>query len=214
MQIMPWKSRYPEADALIAQARQGMRESLGRLLQTYTNYVKLVAAAQVGARLKVRVSPSDVVQETFLQAHRTFDQFRGQTEAEFFAWLQRILTSQLTHLYEKHVLAQKRDVRREVSLDEVGAKLDRSTARLASVLADDAPSPGSVAQQHERAVILADELADLPPDYRDVLLWRNLEGLSFEEVAEHMQRSPGAVRMLWLRAVDKLRQQLTDKELI
>jgi len=206
--------KHSNAEALIVEARQGMRESLGRLLQTYANYIKLVAAAQVGVRLKVRVSPSDVVQETFLQAHRTFDQFRGRTEAEFLAWLQRILASQLTHLYEKHVLAEKRDVRREVSLDEVGAKLERSTARLASVLADNAPSPSSRAQQHERAVLLADELAELPPDYRQVLLLRNLEGMSFGEVAKQMQRSPGAVRMLWLRAVDKLRQQLTDKGLI
>jgi RNA polymerase sigma-70 factor (ECF subfamily) len=210
---MRWQ-RHSEAEALLTEARQGIRESLGRLLQTYANYIKLVAAAQVGARLKVRVSPSDVVQETFLQAHRTFDQFRGRTEAEFLAWLQRILASQLTHLYEKHILAEKRDARREVSLDEVGAKLERSTARLASVLADNAPSPSSLAQQHERAVMLADELAELPPDYRQVLLLRNLEGLPFGEVAERMQRSPGAVRMLWLRAVDKLRQQLTDKGLI
>jgi RNA polymerase sigma-70 factor, ECF subfamily len=211
---MPWKSRQPEAEALIAEARQGMRESLGRLLQTYAKYVELVAAAQVGARLKVRVSPSDVVQETFLQAHRTFDQFRGRTEAEFFVWLQRILASQLTHLYEKHMLAEKRDVRREVSLDEIGAKLERSTARLASVLADDAASPSSCAEDHERAVMLADELAELPPHYRQVLLLRNLEGMSFGEVAEHMERSPGAVRMLWLRAVDRLRQRLNDKGLI
>lgn len=211
---MPWKSRHPEVEALIAEARQGRRESLGRLLQTYANYVKLVAGTQVGARLKVRASPSDVVQETFLQVHCTFDQFRGRTEAEFFVWLQRVLASQLTHLYEKHVLAEKRDVRREVSLDEIGAKLERSTARLASVLADDGPSPSSIAQQHERAVLLADELAELPPDYRQVLSLRNLEGLPFEEVAEHMQRSPGAVRMLWLRAVDKLRRQLIDKGLI
>ena len=205
---------HSSAEALIAEARQGMRESLGRLLQTYANYIKLVAAAQVGARLQVRVSPSDIVQETFLQAHRTFDQFRGRTEAEFLAWLQRILASQLTHLYEKHMLAEKRDVRREVSLHEVGARLERSTARLASVLADDAPSPSSRAMQHERAVMLADELAELPPDYRQVLLLRNLEGMSFAEVAERMQRSAGAVRMLWLRAVDKLRQQLADKGLI
>ena len=203
-----------EAEALIDEARQGMSESLGRLLQAYANYVRLVAATEVGARLKVRVSPSDVVQETFLQAHRTFGQFRGRSEGEFLAWLQRILASQLTHLYERHILAEKRDARREVSLDEIGARLERSTARLASVLADGAPTPSSEAERHERAVLLADELAELPPDYRQVLLLRNLEGRSFGEVAERMQRSSGAVRMLWLRAVDKLRQQLTDKGLL
>ena len=209
-----WSKRHSDADALIAEAREGVRESLGRLLEIYANYIRLIAAAHVGARLRVRVSPSDVVQETFLQASRTFDQFRGRTEAEFVAWLQRILASQLTHLYEKHMQAEKRDVRREVSLDEVGARLERSSARLASVLADDTASPSSCAEDHERAVMLADELAELPPNYRQVLLLRNLEGMSFAEVAEHMERSPGAVRMLWLRAVDSLRQRLTAKGLI
>lgn len=209
-----WSEHHSNTETLIAEAREGMRDSLGRLLQTYGNYIRLVAAAHVGARLKVRMSPSDVVQETFLQAHRTFNQFRGRTEAEFVAWLQKILASQLTHLYEKHILAEKRDARREVSLDEVGAELERSTARLGSVLADDAPSPGSRAQQHERAVLLADELAELPPDYRQVLLLRNIEGLPFAEVAQHMHRSPGAVRMLWIRAIDNLRRRLTDQGLI
>ena len=78
---MRWKS-HSEAEALIAEARQGMRESLGRLLQTYVNYIKLVAATQVGARLKVRVSPSDVVQETCVDAQQNLFAFTGETRQE------------------------------------------------------------------------------------------------------------------------------------
>ena len=69
--------------------------------------------------------------------------------------------------------------------------------------------------QEEVAVlqVLADQLAQLPADYRDVLVLRHLEGLSFGEVAERMGRSPGAVRMLWLRAIDQLRERLDARGL-
>ena len=53
---------------------------------------------------------------------------------------------------------------------------------------------------------MADRMARLPAHYRDVIVLRNLEGLSFDEVASRMGRTPGAVRLLWLRALEKLRQ--------
>ena len=99
-----------------------------------------------------------------------------------------------------------RDVRREVSVERANAALDRSAAGFAHVLADQGPSPSAPMQQHERAVAFADQLAKLRPQYRDVIVLRNLQGLSFEEVADRMNRKPGNVRMLWLRAIDKLKQ--------
>ena len=171
-----------DAESLLALACRGDIQSLGRLLEMYRNYVKLLASAQIHRRLEVRVSPSDVVQETFMQAHRGFSQFRGKTEAEFIAWLRRILATRLSHLLEKHV-AGKRDVRREVALREIGVSLERSTARLETVLADGGPSPSSDAERREHARLLADQLADLPTDYRQVLILRNLEGMTFKEIA-------------------------------
>jgi RNA polymerase sigma-70 factor (ECF subfamily) len=60
-------------------------------------------------------------------------------------------------------------------------------------------------QQREEAVVLADRLAQLAEDYRDVLVLRNLQGLQFDEIAQRIGRSVGATRMLWLRAIEKLR---------
>jgi RNA polymerase sigma-70 factor (ECF subfamily) len=74
------------------------------------------------------------------------------------------------------------------------------------VLADRGPSPSEPAHRRERAVAIADQLAKLKPDDRDVIVLRNLQGLSFEEVAERMGRKPGAVRMLWLRAIERFRE--------
>ena len=202
------------AEQLLLLARGGDTEPLGRLLERYRNYLKILAAGQLHARLRVRVNASDVVQETFLHAYQAFHQFRGETVAEFVGWLRQILGSQLAHQAERHIVAGKRDVRREISLAEIAASLDRSTIRLEGVLADKAPSPSSVAQRHEHAVLLANQLAELHDDHRRVLILRNLEGLSFKEIAEQFDRSAGAVRMLWFRAIRQLREQLADKGLI
>jgi RNA polymerase sigma-70 factor (ECF subfamily) len=64
------------------------------------------------------------------------------------------------------------------------------------------------------AAVLADHLAQLPADYREVIILRHLEGLAFEEVARRLDRSAGAVRILWLRALDRLRKLLKLEDLI
>jgi len=61
-------------------------------------------------------------------------------------------------------------------------------------------------RQRQRSVALADQLARLKPQYRDVIVLRNLQGLSFDEVAERMDRKTGSVRMLWLRAMEKFKE--------
>jgi len=195
-------------DDLLDRARSGSTESLGRLLQLYANYLKLLVLAQLERNLRVRVSPSDVVQETFFEAHRDFVQFRGHTTAEFLAWLRRILVNNLARVVEQHVLAEKRDVRREVSLERLASALEQSTARLEAILPDGGSSPSAGAHRREMEIVLADELAELPSDYRDVIVMRHIEALPFEEVGRRMERSSGAVRMLWLRAIKLLRERL------
>jgi RNA polymerase sigma-70 factor (ECF subfamily) len=199
------------AEHLLTQARSGGPECLGRLLQYYYNYLKLLVATHIDEKLQARCSPSDILQETYCEAHRDFDQFRGNTEAEFIAWLRTILVNNMAREIEKHVLAAKRDVRREVSLDAMGEALERSAIRLESVLAYQGHSPSSHINRHERTVMLANLLAELPSDYSKVLVLRHCEGLPFKDIAERMERSTGAVRMLWLRAIGQLREQLSAR---
>jgi RNA polymerase sigma-70 factor (ECF subfamily) len=201
---LPSAERDP-VEGLLANARQGEEQHLGRLLQLYRNYLTILATAQLDARLRRRMSPSDLVQETMLGAYRDFRKFRGQTEGELVAWLRQILIHCLHHAYEMHFQAGRRDIRREISLDDV----DRSSNRLAGIaqaVATQGESPSAPVRDRERAVAIADQLAKLRPDYREVIVLRNLQGLSFEEVAQRMDRKPGAVRMLWLRAIEKFRQ--------
>jgi len=193
-------------EQLLDDARQGQREPLGLLLQSYRNYLTILATTQLDRRLRRRMSASDLVQETMLAAHRDFGKFRGSSEREFLAWLRQILLHCLHHAVETHDKAQRRDVRCEISLDQLGFSLDRSAANFAQALADPGPSPSTPVRQRERAVALADQLAKLRPEYRDVIVLRNLQGLSFDEIAQRMDRKTGAVRMLWLRAIEKFKQ--------
>jgi RNA polymerase sigma-70 factor, ECF subfamily len=197
-----------EVERLFAAARQGSQPCLGRLLAIYANYLKLLVEGQLDNRLRARVSPSDIVQEAFYEAHRDFPQFRGLSTAEFVAWLRRIVVNNILRAVEQHVLAGKRDVRREVSLQEVGRRLEQSTVRLESLLAAEGDTPSHCAVQREREIQLADALAELPVDYRDIIVLRHIEGLSFDAVAVRMDRSAGAVRMLWVRALKKLRETM------
>jgi len=202
-------SANPDGDfdvsSLLSCARKANQQSLGELLEHYRNYLFVLASAQIQRRLQPRVSPSDVVQETMLRAHRRFGQFRGQTERELLGWLRRILLTSLARFVEQHVLAAKRDIRREVSIESFAASFERSTAHFASVLRAEVPTPSAAALQREDAVALADLLAQLAPRYREVLILRNIQGQSFDEIAARLDRSAGATRMLWLRAIEKLR---------
>jgi RNA polymerase sigma-70 factor, ECF subfamily len=197
--------RPADVASLLALAREGDRGSLGELLTHYRSYLQMLASTQLEKRLAPRVSPSDIVQETMLKAQRHLAQFRGQTEQEFLAWLRQILASRLARFVEQHLLAAKRDIRREISMDRLRGACEQSAPRLSSIVKAAIQTPSAVARQREDTIEVAEMLARLPPRYRDILIWRNTQGLSFEEIAVRLKRKPGATRMLWLRAIEKLR---------
>jgi RNA polymerase sigma-70 factor (ECF subfamily) len=194
-------------DQLIAHARGGDPEALGRLLDLYRNYLKLVARSLIGAALRVKVEPSDLVQETFLKAHREFAGFAGRGEPELIAWLRRILARTVADQV-KHHRRKGRDHMRQESLDLL---LERSDATIHQALASYGGSPSERASRREQAVLLADAVSQLPPDYREVFILRTLEHVPFEEIADIMGRSVGAVRMLWARTLERLNRMLENQ---
>lgn len=190
---------------LLSSAREGDGECLGELLSLYRNYLSVLAGTQLERRLRPRVSPSDIVQETMLKAHRHFAQFKGRSEAEFLAWLRQILLSNLAHVVERHLLAAKRNIRREISIEECPGLAGGAAALPVAAGAPLRESPSAEVRQREATKILSDRLGELPPRYRDVLLLRNIQGLSFDEIAMQLDCTPAAARMVWLRAIKKLR---------
>lgn len=142
------------------------------------------------------------MQDTLLKAQQRFGEFRGQTEPELAAWLRRILARNLMDFAQRFRTAQARRVSRECSLD---ASLEATSQVLGNLIAANGTTPSQAAQRRELSVVLADALAELPPDYREVIVLHNLRELDWEQVAHKMGRSPNAVRMLWTRVLKQLR---------
>jgi RNA polymerase sigma-70 factor (ECF subfamily) len=200
-------SGEPGPEQLLAAARRGDAEARGRLLESYRSYLTLLARLEIDRRLQGKADPADLVQETFLEAHRDLDRFRGTTEKEFLTWLRQVLVSNLANLVRRYLRTKGRDVRLErdlaIELDESSRALDRGLVAHQS-------TPSQQAARHELAVQLADALEKLPADYREVIILRHLEDLRFPEVAGRMGRTTEAVKKLWARALLRLRNSLGD----
>ncbi len=199
-------------DEALNLARAGQIEAIGELLESYRTYLRMLATTQLRGRMPARISPSDVVQETMLAAHRGFGDFRGETSAEFSAWLRKIMTHKLLSTMDRH-LNLKRDVRREVSIDISHDNRDNSNQHsLASLLATSDPSPSTIVSRGEDNQRVADLLMQLPEHYRQVIALRNKQGMRFEEISRHLERTPLAARLLWLRAIQRLRRLYEQQE--
>src|SRR3954453_22148933 len=109
-------------EVLLARACAGEEPARGQLLELYRNYLRLMARSLISQPLRVRLDASDLVQETFLKAHREFASFLGATEAELVAWLRQILVRSLADQVRQH-RTKARDYRRE---EPVEVLLDRS----------------------------------------------------------------------------------------
>src|SRR5260370_26947496 len=134
---------HRDPQGLLARARDGDADGLGALLELYRNYLHLMARTQIDLHLQGRVSPSDVVQEAFVQACANFGQFRGGTEQELLAWLRRILVNTLARLGEGQVKARKGDVRRGVSGERLVRHLETSSAAVEAALVRPHRSPSA-----------------------------------------------------------------------
>lgn len=195
----------PNVEQLLALARDGDCAALGQLLELYRGYLSLLARLQIGRRLQGKVDAADLVQDTFLEAHRHFAQFRGSVEAELVSWLRQILAGLLANLVRKYCGTQRRDLRLERELAE---ELDQSSRTLDRSLAAPHSTPSQRVMRREQAVLLANALERLSDDYREVIILRHLEGLSFAEVSQRMGRSVDSVKNLWARALAQLRRSL------
>jgi RNA polymerase sigma-70 factor, ECF subfamily len=183
-------------------------EEASRLLEPFRAYLRLLARLHLAPQLRGKLDPSDVVQQTLLQAYQAINQFRGQSEAEWAAWLRQILAHNLAQALRDFGRA-KRDLAREQSLQ---AAVDASSARLEAWLIADQSSPSHRAEQGEQALRLAAALEQLPEAQREALVLQHWQGLSLAEIGVHLGRSPEAVAGLIKRGLKQLRQLMQERE--
>jgi RNA polymerase sigma-70 factor (ECF subfamily) len=176
--------------------------------ERYRSYLRLLAQVHLDPRLRAKLDPSDVVQQTLLEAYQGLAAFRGRSAEEMAGWLRQILLRNLANAL-RDFRRDKRDVAREQPLE--GWLLD-SSARLEACLAADQSSPSARAQQQEEAVRLAEALEDLPEAQREVVVLRHFHDWSLHEIGRRVGRSPPAVAGLLHRGLQGLRARLQPGE--
>ncbi len=196
-----------EAGELILRARHGDPQALGLLLEARRSILVTLAERRLGGRIAARVDPSDVVQLTLMEAHRDFGRFRGGDEPELVAWLERILSHNVAATIRDHTHAQRRDLRRERSLERPPGDGPGFAA-----LESDLSSPSQRVVRGEDEARLARALAGLPDDQRRAVQLRHLEGRSLAEVSEALGRSPTAAAGLIKRGIQTLRRAFREAQ--
>lgn len=181
---------------------QGEAHNVAALFYGCRQYLSLVADAEVGDDLRVKMSVSDLVQETFVEAQRNIHQFRGVTRVELLAWLRQILLHRLSRLYARYRQTKKRNIVREWKSPQTSLNF------LDQLYDSEQSSPSGCAGRAEKIELVRKAIGHLPVASRKVVVLRYRDHLKFSEIGKKLGRSPDAVRMLWHRAIDRLAAEL------
>lgn len=185
-------------------ARAGDRDALGKLLQSHWGPLWNQAVFQIDESLQGKQAASDIVQETFFDAQRFFQDFRGSTPSELHAWLKTILSNNVRDVWRHYGDSKKRQISLELPLasHEWVVKKNRT----------ESGSPSALFQKQELIVAVQRVLDALPAHYATVIRLRHWEALSFETIAAKMEKTPDAVRQLWYRALELFTERMLPDE--
>ena len=187
-----------------AQSGSPIDTSSPSLVAQYEPYLRMLARTRMRRAYQAKMGASDVVQQAMLQAVQAFEQFRGQTEEEFMAWLRQILARHLCHV-DRDLHRDKRDIRREHSMEQ---QLAASSMRIRNLLAGDGPTPSQNVLLGEHVMRLSQAIDRLPESQGEAIRLHYIEGLKLSEVAEQLGKTSGAIAGLMHRGMKTLRAQL------
>jgi RNA polymerase sigma-70 factor (ECF subfamily) len=190
----------------LAAARAGDHGALGRVLQVCRAYLLTYANAKLDFDLAGKVGPSDLVQQSLLEAQQAFGRFDGSSEEELLRWLRRILKNNLLDIVRRYRHAAARSVDQEVSLNR------KPVHAMALQQIDDHGSPLDGLLALEKSFALERGLTRLPAEARRVIELRHRHKQSFAEIGAELGKSPAAARKVWFRALKSLREELKRHE--
>lgn len=197
-------SQEVNSNVLLAKAAAGDQSASQQLLELHRDRLRAMIALRLDRRLSARVDPSDVLQETMIQAHQKLPEYLRAQPIPFYPWLRRLAWEKIVHLHRQHLMAQARTVTREEHFDP--ALPDQSAVQLAERLIGKGTSANQKLIQQELKERVQAALAQLNPRDREVLILRFLEQLSSEEAAAVLEISQEAVKSRQRRALERFSQ--------
>jgi RNA polymerase sigma-70 factor (ECF subfamily) len=196
-----------ETDHLLRRAADGDEQSWKALLARHDGLLRRMVALRLDQRAQGRVHPSDVLQETYLQAWTLLAEYLRQPTAPFFLWLRGIAGNKLREAHRTHLGTQMRDARCEVSLYR-GSLPEASSAALAAQLLGRLTRPSEAAIRAEMKLRLQEALNSMDPLDREVLVLRHFEQLTPAQIAAEVGIKEKAASMRYLRALKRLKEIL------
>ena len=190
-------------EMLVRNAQRGVQEDLDRLIAYHLDDLRAFVRLQIEPSLRVRESRSDVVQSVCRNVLEGLSGFEYRGEGSFRAWLFTAAFNKVRQKREFH-RALRRDVGRDVALQEAGDDGTRVTGPLYASLCSLEPSPSQNAIAQEETGRIERAMDALSPEHRDVLLLSRIVGLSNREIARRLGRTESAVRALLGRATVRL----------
>ncbi len=198
-----------ETNRLLELVATSDAQALDALLIRHRARLRRMVALRLDQRLRQRIDPSDVIQETFLEASSRLPSYLNAPAMPFFLWLRFLTGQKLVTLHRHHLGAQMRDADNEIALHG-GAFPEASSAVLAGHFLDRDTRPSEALVRAERKAQLYTALESLTPLDREILALRHFEQLSRAEIAAVMGLSEAAAGKRYIRALEKLRQILTS----
>lgn len=198
-----------ETNELLAQAERRNEQAIGQLLERDRPRLHRMVALRLDPRLHGRVSPSDVIQEAQLEAATRLAEYLRNPTMPFFLWLRLITGQWILALHRQHLGAQRRDARRELSLDRPSLP-QATSAALAARLMGQITSPSAAAIRAEMKLQLHEALESMDPIDREVLTLRHFEQLNTAETARELGIAEEAAKKRHIRALKRLKEILTS----
>lgn len=193
----------------LAELRQPPLKITEAHFEKYRRYLQFLARTQLPNHLRNRMDPSDIVQQSLLQAHQAAGDFQGSSDGELMAWLRQIIARVIAHT----IRDQHRDCRDIFKEQAIQQRLDQSSVFLANAFIAASPSPSVVVEKEELARSIAELVEQLPEAQRDAVILHYWQGVPLKQLAEILNKSPAAVAGLLQRGLATLREQANGTQL-
>jgi RNA polymerase sigma-70 factor (ECF subfamily) len=191
-------------EKLIERIRAHDEQALGDYLALRRPQLAAFIERRLGTALRRKVEPDDLLQETSAEAVRSLPQAE-LGEREVFGWLCQIAERRIIDAHRKYIASQKREAGREVPIH---AGPDTSRGGLIDLLVASMTTASQAFSRDQKQIRLLAALEKLPPEQREALRLRYVDGLPSKEIADRLGKSDGAVRVMLTRSLAKLQQIL------